>query len=399
MTNSKTKNILLGITGGIAVYKSAELSRLLIKQGYRVRVCMTQAATQFITPLTMQALSGNPVSIDLLDTQAEAAMGHIELARWADKIIIAPCTADFIAKLAHGLADDLLSTLCLASSAPLTIAPAMNQQMWKHPAVQQNIQLLKARQVQLLGPASGEQACGDVGLGRMLEPVEIVDNLQIQDSNAHLLKGVNVLITAGATREAIDPVRFISNRSSGKMGYAIAQAARDFGANVTLVSGIVSLETPEGVQKISVESAKNMYEETIKRANHTNIFIATAAVADYSPKKVDTKKIKKTADQLVIELQKNPDILAELSYQFPDVFTVGFAAETDDLIHYARQKLKKKKLDMIAANWVGDGKAFDQADNALEVLWQDGQHSLPQMNKQQLAKELLFLVIKRYKGN
>lgn len=396
MTNLKTKNILLGITGGIAAYKSAELVRLLIKKGYAVRVCMTQAATKFITPLTLQALSTNPVYIDLLDTQAEAAMGHIELARWADHVVIAPASADFIAKLSQGFASDLLSTVCLATIAPISIAPAMNQQMWKHLAVKANIQTLTSHHVQVLGPASGEQACGDVGLGRMLEPIEIVEGLLQQENYTQLLKGVKVLITAGATREAIDPVRFITNRSSGKMGYSIAEAARNMGAKVSLVSGIVALEAPAQVQRTTVESAQEMYDATMQQADSVDILIATAAVADYSPKHVSENKIKKTANQLTIELQKNPDILAELSHQFSQVFTVGFAAETDDLIHYARKKLKNKKLNMIAANWVGSGKGFDQSDNALEVLWEGGQQSLPQMSKQQLAKELLTLVAERY---
>lgn len=396
MTTVNTKNILLGITGGIAAYKSAELVRLLIKQGYLVRVCMTAAATQFITPLTLQALSKNPVHTDLLDTQAEAAMGHIELAKWADHIIIAPASADFIAKLAHGFADDLLSTLCLASPAPISLAPAMNQQMWKNQAVQDNIKVLLSRNIALFDPSTGEQACGDIGVGRMLEPTEIIN--QLQSETPQLLKDINILITAGATREAIDPVRFISNRSSGKMGYAIANAANNMGANVTLLSGLVNLNSPSGVQRITVESAHDMYKAALRFANTTDIFIATAAVADYSPVQPAEHKIKKTTDQLSITLKKNPDILAELSHQFPQIFTVGFAAETDDLIHYARQKLENKKLDIIAANWVGEHKGFDQNDNALEVLWQDGQQSLPKMDKKQLAKELLTIVATRYKS-
>jgi phosphopantothenoylcysteine decarboxylase/phosphopantothenate--cysteine ligase len=271
----------------------------------------------------------------------------------------------------------------------------MNQQMWKNPAVQQNITLLTSREIQVLGPAEGEQACGDIGLGRMTEPYEIVDSLQ-QAETPRLLDGIRVLITAGATREAIDPVRFITNRSSGKMGYSIANAAKKMGADVVLVSGIVALPAPDNVQRIVVESASDMYAATMQQADSSDIFIATAAVSDYSPKDVIKHKIKKTADQIVIEVTKNPDILAELSSQFPQVFTVGFAAETNDLIYYARRKMENKKLDMIAANWVGDGKGFDQADNALEVLWQDGQKSLPQMSKQQLAKELLILVADKF---
>ena len=396
MTNLKTKNILLGITGGIAAYKSAELLRLLVKQDHNIRVCMTAAATKFITPLTLQALSANTVHTDLLDTQAEAAMGHIELAKWADEIIIAPTSADFIAKLAHGFADDLLSTVCLASSAPISIAPAMNQQMWKNQAVQNNISLLNSHNISVLGPASGEQACGDIGLGRMLEPVEIIEQLQKNEASSQLFTGVNILITAGATREAIDPVRFITNRSSGRMGYAIAEAARDMGANVTLVSGIVALNYPNNLHRITVESAQEMYDASIKQADDSDIFIATAAVADYSPKEVAQKKIKKTTNQLDIKLSKTPDILAEISHQFPQIFTVGFAAETNNLLSYAQKKLDNKKLDMIAANWVGKDKGFDQADNALKVLWQGGQQSLPQMSKQALAKELLNIIAKRF---
>ena len=413
MENLHKKQILIGITGGIAAYKSAELVRLLIKQGYCVKVCMTQAATQFITPLTLQALSGNPVHTHLLDTQAEAAMGHIALAKWADYIIIAPCSADFMARLAQGFANDLLSTLCLASAAPLAIAPAMNQQMWQHAAVQDNLHRLTTRGVNIWGPAEGQQACGDIGLGRMLEAHEILTQLQqhyaqsinlpsqsssvvIETKYKNLLSGQRVLISAGATREAIDPVRFISNRSSGKMGYAIATAAQAMGAEVTLVSVVVHLDTPQHIKRINVESAQQMYKVILECAKTADIFIATAAVSDYSPIKVDAHKIKKTADHFRIELHKTPDILAELSQRFKHIFTLGFAAETDNLIHYAQQKLKNKKLDMIAANWVGEGKAFDQADNALEVLWKGGQYSLPKMDKQHLAYRLLYLLAQRY---
>jgi phosphopantothenoylcysteine decarboxylase/phosphopantothenate--cysteine ligase len=396
MNYSQKKNILIGITGGIAAYKSAELVRLLIKQGYCVKVCMTQAATKFITPLTLQALSSHPVHTDLLDTQAEAAMGHIALAKWVQQIIIAPCSADFIARLAQGFANDLLSTVCLASAAPLAIAPAMNQQMWQHLAVQDNIKTLQHRGTNIWGPALGQQACGDIGLGRMLEPNEIIEYLQKQHQSSPLLQGIKVLITAGATREAIDPVRFISNRSSGKMGYAIAQAAQIMGAEVTLISGIVTLDAPYAVQRITVESAQQMYAATMEYAEQADIFIATAAVADYSPTQVSVNKIKKTADQLRIELQKNPDILASVSRQFPRIFTLGFAAETDNLIPYAREKLNNKKLNMIAANWVGANKAFDQDDNALEVLWQGGNHSLENMSKPLLAKALLQLVSQHF---
>ncbi len=399
MKNLQKKHILIGITGGIAAYKAAELVRLLKKQGYCVKVCMTEAATKFITPLTLQALSGHPVHTHLLDTQAEAAMGHIALAKWADYIIIAPCSADFIARLRQGFANDLLSTLCLATAAPIAIAPAMNQQMWRNAAVQNNIKTLTARQIAIWGPTSGQQACGDIGFGRMLEAAEIVDKLKHnleEYQGGQVLYGQKVLISAGATREAIDPVRFISNRSSGKMGYAIAAAAQAMGAEVTLVSGVTALATPEQVKRINVESAKQMYDVILKQASTADIFIATAAVSDYSPIKVDAHKIKKTADHFAIELYKTPDILAELSHCFSGIFTLGFAAETDNLIHYARQKLNNKKLNMIAANWVGEGRAFDQAENALEVLWQGGSQSLPMMPKPALAVQLLNLLAKHY---
>jgi phosphopantothenoylcysteine decarboxylase/phosphopantothenate--cysteine ligase len=389
MTEKQTKNILLGITGGIAAYKSAELVRLLIKQGYTVRVCMTQAATQFITPLTLQALSGNPVHTHLLDTEAEAAMGHIELAKWADKIIIAPCSADFMAKLAHGFADDLLSTLCLATASPIYIAPAMNQQMWANAATQDNLQTLLERNYTILGPDAGSQACGDVGMGRMLAPETILQNLFPQ---ASLLAGKKILITAGPTREPIDPVRYITNRSSGKMGYALAEAAANMGAAVELVSGIVSLPAPQTVKRTLVETAQEMFTVTQNKAADADIFIATAAVADYSPHDVAQQKIKKSTDQLTLELTKNPDILATISLQFPHLFTVGFAAETENLEEHARVKLDKKQLDMIAANYVGKQQGFDQAENALELFWEGGQHSLPLMHKKDLAKALLAVI-------
>lgn len=398
MANISKKNILLGITGGIAAYKSAELIRLLVKQGHQVRVCMTSAAKQFITPLTMQALSGNPVHSDLLDEQAEAGMGHIELAKWADVIVIAPCSADFMAKLAHGFADELLSTLCLASAAPLYLAPAMNQQMWKHPATQHNLTVLKTRGVNLLGPAHGEQACGDVGAGRMLEAVQIADELAsvFKTRDQALLKGIRILITAGPTREPIDPVRFITNRSSGKMGYAIAQAAIDRGAEVCLISGVVDLSPPEHVEFVTVETAEEMLSVTQQRAGDADIFIATAAVADYAPLELAKQKMKKSDEQINIVLKKNPDILATISLQYPDLFTVGFAAETEKLEQHARAKLLKKQLDMIAANYVGERLGFDQADNALEVYWQNGHQSLPKQHKSTLATALLALIAERF---
>ena len=392
------KNILLGISGGIAAYKSAELVRLFSKKGAKVRVCMTASAQQFITPLTMQALSGHQVHTDLLDPQAELGMGHIELARWADAIVIAPATANTLAKITYGLADDLLTTVCLASKAPLAIAPAMNQQMWHNAATQHNVQTLQQRGVQVFGPAAGEQACGDVGFGRMLEPEQILSATEqlFAPATTPPLAGKRIVITAGPTREAIDPVRFISNRSSGKMGYAVAQAAAALGAKVTLISGHVALDCPTNVERVNVESAQDMLNATLTHVPSADIFIATAAVADYTPVAIADRKIKKNTDTFVLEMRRTTDILATVAQQFPRLFTVGFAAETHDLMTYARGKLERKGLDMIAANSVADGKAFDQSTNALEVVWKDGHHSLPEMSKQQLAQDLMRLIAERY---
>lgn len=392
------KNILLGISGGIAAYKSAELVRLFSKKGAKVRVCMTASAQQFITPLTMQALSGHQVHSDLLDPQAELGMGHIELARWADAIVIAPATANTLAKITYGLADDLLTTVCLASKAPLAIAPAMNQQMWHNAATQHNVQTLQQRGVRVFGPAAGEQACGDVGFGRMLEPEHILDATEqlFTPPTTNPLVGKRIVITAGPTREAIDPVRFISNRSSGKMGYAVAQAATALGATVTLISGHVALNCPANIERVNVESAQDMLNATLAYAPTADIFIATAAVADYTPVAIADRKIKKNADTFVLEMRRTTDILATVAQQFPRLFTVGFAAETHDLMTYARGKLERKGLDMIAANAVDGGKAFDQSTNALEVVWKDGHHSLPEMSKQQLAQDLMRLIAERY---
>lgn len=387
------KHILLGVSGGIAAYKTAELTRRLRDAGAEVRVVMTEGATRFITPLTLQALSGNPVRVSLWDEEHEAAMGHIELARWADAILIAPASADVMARLAAGMADDLLTTLCLASEAPLFLAPAMNRVMWSHPATQANTATLRTRSVTLLGPASGGQACGETGEGRMLEPLELVDQLQRHFSTG-LLAGQRVVITAGPTREAIDPVRYISNRSSGRMGYALAEAARDAGAEVVLVSGPTSLPPPAGIKRINVESALAM-REAVMDAMPCDVFIGTAAVADYRPSEVAPGKIKKTADELSIELVKTPDILSEVAARSDRPFTVGFAAETDHVLDYARNKLVRKNLDMIAANRVGEGLAFDQPDNALTVLWADGQAELPQADKRLLATQLIQLIAQR----
>lgn len=398
------KRILIGISGGIAAYKTAELARALIKNGANVRVCMTKAATEFITPLTLQALTGNPVHSELLDTEAEAGMGHIELARWADLIIIAPASADLIARLAHGHANDLLSTICLATDTPIHIAPAMNRLMWSNAATQQNCNTLSQRGYTLHGPAEGEQACGETGAGRMLEAQELADifvPLFSKDSNNKPLSGKTVLITAGPTHEAIDPVRYISNRSSGKMGYAIAIAAQNLGANVKLVSGPVALEAPNKVTRLLVESASQMHDKTMNLAKKADIFIATAAVADYSPVKVAEQKIKKDPNQkkqteLSLELQTNKDILSDVSHAFPDLFSVGFAAETENLIKNAKSKLERKKLDMIIANQVGKDKGFDKDFNKVEIIWSDGQISLPEQAKKLLAIELMKVVTERF---
>lgn len=400
MTKQLNKNIVVGISGGIAAYKSATLVRLLIKAGASVRVCMTTAATEFITPLTLQALSGHPVHVDLLDSTVEAAMGHIELARWADWVVIAPASADIMARLAQGMANDLLSTLCLATEAPLHIVPAMNRVMWANAATQANAQTLRQRKIMIHGPNEGEQACGETGAGRMLEPHEIVAKLLHNETllNKPLpLQNKHVLLTAGPTREAIDPVRYITNRSSGKMGYAIAIAARDVGAKVTIISGPVTVPAPQGVDIIKVESAAQMHAATLAAAKYADIFIATAAVSDFSTKDVFSKKIKKSGEHLHLQLKQNADILADASHKFDALFSVGFAAETHDLIKYARSKLVRKKLDLIVANPVGKGKGFDQETNQCEVIWADGQLSLPEKDKQTLAYELIDIIVEKYK--
>ncbi len=396
MSALRGKHILLGISGGIAAYKSAELTRLLTQAGAEVSVCMTAGAQAFITPLTLQALSTNPVQTTLLNPEAEAGMGHIELARWADHILIAPATADLIAKLTAGLADDLLSTLCLASTAPLSLAPAMNQQMWQHPATQANINTLTQRGTLIWGPAQGAQACGDVGPGRMQEPAALLQQLQHYYQHPLPLSGTRILITAGPTREAIDPVRFLTNRSSGKMGYAIAAAAAAMGATVTLISGPVALAQPIGVTRISVESAADMLVATREQAANHTILIATAAVADYTPAQTATQKIKKSGEKLNIALERTVDILATITREQKQLFSVGFAAETQNLLAYAKGKLARKGVHMIAANSVADGKAFDRDSNALEVVWQEGSQSFPEMDKHQLAKELMQLIQQRY---
>ena len=389
------KHIVLGITGGIAAYKSAELVRRLREQGAAVRVVMTAGAVEFITPLTLQALSGNPVGTDLLDPAAEAAMGHIELARWADAVLVAPATANFIARRVHGRGDDLLSAVCLATDAPQAVAPAMNRGMWEDPATRTNIATLEARGIRVFGPAAGSQACGDSGPGRLLEPGELAEKLAALFSSA-ALAGCRVLVTAGPTREALDPVRFLSNRSSGKMGFALAAAAAEAGAQVTLVAGPVALQTPERVERIDVLTAADMQQAVLEQVDETDIFIAVAAVADYRPQAVAAQKLKKSAEHLVLELERNPDILATVAAQADAPFTVGFAAETESVELGARHKLQAKSLDMIAANRVGADLGFDTDDNALQVFWEGGSAELAQTRKSRLARQLVALVAERY---
>lgn len=391
----KNRKILLGITGGIAAYKSTELARQLIKAGAEVRVVLTPGAQHFVTAMTFQALTGNPVRTELFDAQHEAAMGHIELARWPDQIVIAPASANCIARLAHGLADDLLTTLALASDKPLTIAPAMNHLMWRNAATQENIKVLGGRGVKVLGPASGEQACGESGPGRMMEPLDIVAQLR-QPATQNLLAHKRVLITAGPTREAIDPVRFLSNRSSGKMGIAIAEAAMNEGADVTLVHGPITTPLPRGLNAIAIESAQDMLAAVSQQAGAQDIFIATAAVADYRVAEVSEQKIKKSADEFTLKLEKNPDILATIALEYPKVFAVGFAAETQNLAQNAQEKLRKKKLDLIVANPVGRNLGFDQDDNELHAFWTDGERKFPRAGKKLLAQDLIKLIAERY---
>lgn len=387
--------VLLGISGGIAAYKSADLVRRLIERGAEVRVVMTEAARAFITPLTLQALSGHPVRTDLLDSEAEMGMDHIALARWADQVLIAPATANLIARLAHGLADDLLTTLVLATQAPLTLAPAMNHQMWSHPVTQENVRRLTERGVRLLGPEAGAQACGEVGPGRMMEPDQIAAALLPRPDGA--LRGCRVLMTVGPTREAIDPVRFIGNRSSGRMGYALALALQQRGASVTLVAGPTTVSPPLGIERIDVESTLAMEAQVMARASDCDLFVAAAAVADYRPGISADAKIKKEADSLSLTLVRNPDILAGVAALPAPPFTVGFAAETEQVETYARAKLEGKRLSMIAANQVGAGEGgFESDRNALICLWPGGRRELPMMSKAALAERLAALIEERY---
>jgi len=394
MSRLSNKHIILAISGGIAAYKSAELVRLLIKAGAKVQVVMTSGATAFITPLTLQALSGNPVHQHLLNPQAEAGMGHIQLARWADIVLIAPASANVMARLAQGQADDLLTTLCLATDAPVLLAPAMNQAMWKDQATQDNLQTLLKRGIQVHGPADGEQACGDTGAGRMLEPIQLLSVLNTQFDQG-LLAGQTVVITAGPTREAIDPVRYISNHSSGKMGYALAQAARDQGAKVVLISGPTHLVTPEEVTYVAIESAQDMLTACLKAVPDADYFIATAAVADYRPDTVSQQKLKKQHldNSLSLNLVQNPDILATISKQYPHAITIGFAAETQNLIANAQAKLKRKGVHMIIANDVSDTRiGFNSDDNQVALVTADDVEDLPLLSKQNLARQLILAI-------
>ncbi|MDR3387226.1 MAG: bifunctional phosphopantothenoylcysteine decarboxylase/phosphopantothenate--cysteine ligase CoaBC [Rudaea sp.] len=380
--------ILLGVSGGIAAYKAAELTRRLRDAGAEVRVVLTENAARFVTPLTFQALSGQPVRCGLWDESAEAAMGHIELARWAQRIVIAPASADLIARLAHGLADDLLTTLCLASTAAVALAPAMNQQMWAHAATQANLTVLRARGISVLGPGSGSQACGEFGAGRLLEADAIVAALAAMHG-PQLLAGTRVLVSAGPTFEDIDPVRYVGNRSSGRMGFAVAQAAAEQGAEVQLVAGPVHLPTPAGVVRTDVRSARQMHAAVMQHIPQSDIFVSAAAVGDYRPAEIATHKLKKTGGSLTLTLTENPDIVAQVAALKNRPFVVGFAAETRDLQAHAQAKLAAKKLDLIAANQVGAGAGFDCADNELLLLWPGGKEHLARADKIVLARALV----------
>lgn len=393
MLNLSNKRILLGITGGIAAYKCAELTRLFIKAGAEVRVVMTQSATEFITPLTLQALSGNRVHLDLLDPEAEAAMGHIELARWADLVLVAPATANSIARITHGEADDILTTLVLATPAPIAIAPAMNQGMWSDAQTQANIAALAARGYTLIGPGSGEQACGDVGLGRLSEPDEIVTACAaLFDTGA--LAGRHVVITGGPTREALDPVRYISNHSSGKMAYALAAEAAAAGARVTLISGPVTLATPDRVTRVDVVSAQDMLAATLEVVGSSDVFIGVAAVADYRPAQIAEQKIKKAGEEMTLSLVKNPDIIAEVARlaQRPKL-VVGFAAETENVVANGQGKLKAKNLDLLFANQATD--TFNSDSVAITAVDAAGVREFPAGNKQLVARKMLQLIAER----
>ncbi|MGY6276312.1 bifunctional phosphopantothenoylcysteine decarboxylase/phosphopantothenate--cysteine ligase CoaBC [Methylomonas sp. MgM2] len=388
--------VLLGVCGGIAAYKSAEIARLLRRQNCQVRVVMTRSAQEFVTPLTFQALTGNPVQTELFDAQQEQVMGHIHLTRWADLLLVAPASANMLAKMGHGIADDLLSTLYLAADCPVFVAPAMNQAMWNKAVTQDNIVRLKQHGVRVIGPASGEQACGEQGFGRMSEPAEICNEI-LGGFGQQALSGLKLVITAGPTREPLDPVRYISNRSSGKMGYALAKSAVQAGADVTLISGPANLPVPGGIRLVRIETAQEMYDAVFDCIDDCDIYIGAAAVADYRPAQMESRKIKKRHDHKVIALEKNPDIVAAVAGLPNRPFVVGFAAETDDLENYAIGKLRAKNLDMIAANRVGQTEGgFDSDRNALHVYWTGGNRYLPMTDKYLLAEQLLCVITERF---
>ncbi len=398
MNEHEGPRILLGVSGGVAAYKSPDLVRRLIDRGAQVQVVMTRGAHAFVSPLTFQAVSSRRVRDDIWDTEAEAAMGHIELARWADLVLIAPATAHCLGSLANGLAADLLSTICLATTAPIMVAPAMNHVMWRHPAVQANKELLEQRGVRMLGPATGAQACGEEGPGRMLEPEQIVEAVFEEPARlaSQSLKGLTVVITAGPTREPIDPVRYVTNRSSGKMGYALAHAAQQAGARVVLVSGPVTLTPPPGVERVAVETAEEMYESVHAHIGSADLFIGCAAVSDYRPQAPAVQKIKRKAEEMSLALVRSPDTLASVAALGDGPFTVGFAAETEDVIGHARAKLTNKSVDMMAANLVGPDCGFDQETNALTVLWDGGEVALDQAPKAMLAQRLIAVIAERF---
>lgn len=397
-TSEPRLNVVLGISGGIAAYKAPDLVRRLRERGANVQIVMTASAKEFVTSTALQAVSGKPIRSNLWDKEAEAAMSHIELARWADVVVIAPATAEVMARIVSGGAPDLLTTICLATEAPIALAPAMNHVMWGNAATQANREVLEKRGIHILGPGIGSQACGETGAGRMLEPDAIAAAVFSLGGGKgeSLLDGRKVVITAGPTREAIDPVRYITNRSSGKMGYALASAAAAQGAKVVLISGPVSVPAPPGIEVVDVESAEQMYEATHTAIVDADIFIAAAAVADYRPATVVKQKIKKKSDAMSIELVRCPDILASVAEMESSPFTVGFAAETENVIEYARGKLENKKLDMIVANRVGDNFGFDRDDNTATALWHDGQKSFPTCSKIDLSRELIELVAQHF---
>ena len=394
MKSLANKNILLGVTGGIAAYKSAEIVRHLKKSDASVRVVMTRSAEEFITPLTLQALSGNRVSTELLDAEAEAAMGHIELAKWADGILIAPATANTIARLSSGRGDDLLSTVTLAFDGPISVAPAMNQAMWRDERTQENLKKLIDQDFGICGPGSGEQACGDVGLGRMLEPLDILDMFSLS-FNEGTLSGKKILITAGPTQEPIDPVRFITNRSSGKMGYSLVEAALESGANVTLISGPVNIEPPSNCNFVSIKTAEEMYDAVMHHISGMDVYIGTAAVSDYSPAKASDSKIKKdgSSSPMVLELKENQDILKSVSELEQRPYVVGFAAETNDLIKNAEKKLSNKNLDLIIANDVSNKDiGFDSDDNEVTLITEKEKHLIERQNKRKVSKKIIDFI-------